>query len=192
MRKFAYLLWLPFLVGAVLGIGACQSATADDDESLNVDDFVDAVVTPNPVSAEPATDGKTYRVVRGNNQPDEILLFDWKTTFGLTVSINKNATDKDVDLNFPVEIVSTAVKVEQASGGIITPPTGGETEHYDSVLSGATGNKISAVGGSVSMNFEVWYDLPSLKKEAAITITLNLKDDGGKTFAKMIKVNVAP
>jgi hypothetical protein len=193
MRKFAYLMWLPFLFGTALSIGACQSATTTD-STLKVDDFVDSSVTPSPTNAVESTDGRTYRVVRGNNQPDEILLFDWKASYTVTVSLNKNATDKDVDLSFPVEITSTSVKVEQASGGIVTTPTGGDTEHYDSVMTSASGNKIAAVGGAVTMTFDVWYDLPSLRKEAVITTSVTFKDDSDspKTFTKTIKVNVNP
>lgn len=191
MRKLAHFLWLPLLVATALTVAGCQSAETDE-ETLDVDDFVDAVVTPSPTNASESTDGRTYRVVRGNNQPDDILLFDWKTSYTVTVSLNKNATDKDVDLAFPVEVTSTSVKVEQASGGIVTTPTGGDTEHYDSVMTGASGNKIAAVGGAITMTFDVWYDLPSLKREAVITTTINFKDDDGTTFAKTVKVNVNP
>jgi hypothetical protein len=191
MRKLAYFMWLPFLFVTALSIAGCQSASTSD-TTLNVDDFVDASAAPSPTNAVESTDGRTYRVVRGNNQPDEILLFDWKTSFAVTVSINKNATDKDVNLTFPVEITSTSVKVEQAAGGIVTTPTGGDTEHYDSVLASATGNKIAAVGGAITMTFDVWYDLPSLRKEAVITVTVSFKDDDGVTFSKQIKVNVNP
>ena len=191
MRKLAYFMWLPFLFVTALSIAGCQSASTSD-TTLNVDDFVDASAAPSPTNAAESTDGRTYRIVRGNNQPDEILKFDWKTTFSVTVSINKNATDKDVNLTFPVEVTSTAVKVEQAAGGIVTTPTGGDTEHYDSVLTSATGNKIAAVGGAITMTFDVWYDLPSLRKEAVITTTVSFKDDDGVTFSKQIKVNVNP
>jgi hypothetical protein len=191
MRKVATILWLPFLFAAALSLSACQSATSTE-ETLKVDDFVDATVTPNPATAAACTDGKTYRVVRGNNQPDDILLYDWCSTFAVTLTLNKNATDKDVNLSFPVEITSATVKVEQASGGIVSPPTGGDTEHYDSVLLSSTASEITAVGGATTMSFYVWYDLPSLRKEARITVTISFKDDDDVTFAKTVKVNVAP
>ena len=183
MRKVATILWLPFLFAAALSFSACQSATSTE-ETLKVDDFVDATVTPSPASASECTDGKTYRVVRGNNQPDDILLFDWCSTFAVTLTLNKNATDKDVNLSFPVEITSATVKVEQASGG--------DTEHYDSVLLSSTASSITAVGGASTLSFFVWYDLPSLRKEARITVTVNFKDDDDVTFAKTVRVNIAP
>jgi hypothetical protein len=42
------------------------------------------------------------------------------------------------------------------------------------------------------MTFEVWYDLPSLRKEALISVTLNLRDEGGTTFTEVVPVKVAP
>ena len=59
MRKFAYLMWLPFLVGAALTIGACQSATTEDEESLDVDDFIDSAVTPDPIIAAVISKGNS-------------------------------------------------------------------------------------------------------------------------------------
>ena len=36
-------------------------------------------------------------MVRGNDQPDEILEFDWHAGFSLTVRLNNNATSDDID-----------------------------------------------------------------------------------------------
>jgi hypothetical protein len=169
---------------------ACQSPT-DPNATLNVDDFVDVTATPNPAVAE-ESHGRTYRVVRGNSQPDEILEFDWKTNFTLAVTLNQNAVDNKVDLTFPVELTAATAKVQQASGGIVSPPTGGEVEHYDSVIVQASSNRFPAVGGSNTMTFDVWYDLPSLRREALITVSLAFRDDDGKTFTKNFELQVAP
>ena len=183
--------FLAILIAATwLSSVACQSPTSAS-SSLKVDDFVDASVSPNPASAS-ASSGKTYRVVRGNNQPDDILEYDWVTSFAITVSLNSNATSKDVNLSFPVSITAASGKVEQASGGIVTPPTGGEAEHYESIIQASSGSQIAAVGGGVTMNFLVYYDLPSLRKEALITETISFKDNNGTTFAKTVQVKVAP
>lgn len=169
---------------------ACQSTT-DPDEVLDVDDFVDVTVSPNPAQAGGA-DGRTYRVVRGNNQPDEILTFDWKTSFTLTVTLNQNATDGDLDLAFPVDITAATAKVQQASGGIVSPPTGSEVEHYESVLAQASSNRFAGANSSNTMTFDVWYDLPSLRREALITVSLAFRDDDGTTFTRNVEVRVAP
>lgn len=178
------------IVAAVLGLSACQSPT-DPDDVLDVDDILDLSVTPNPAVAGEATDGRTYRVVRGNNQPDEILPFDWFTSFVVTATLNSNANDKDADLEFPIDLTSVSVVVKQASGGIVTPPSGSETEHYFHVTE-ASANRFSGANTSVTIKLDVWYDLPSLRREALITVTMNFQDDDGKAFSKAYDVRVAP
>jgi hypothetical protein len=168
---------------------ACQSPT-DPDDTVDVDDFLEISAAPNPAIADVATDGKTYRVVRGNNQPDEILAYDWKTSFTLTLTLNSKADDDDV-LEFPVDLTTVSVVVKQASGGIVTPPSGGEVEYYQSVTQ-ASSNRFAAVNTSNTIAFEVWYDLPSLRKEALVTVNLAFKDNNGKTFTKAYDVRVAP
>lgn len=174
---------------AALGATGCQSPSAE--EALDVDDFVQAALSPDPASADAST-GRTYRVVRGNNQPDEILEFDWHTTVVLSVTLNNNATSDSVALSFPVSITAAALKVQQASGGIVSPPTGGEVEHYDSVTSQVSANQFGAVNQTITMVFDVWYDLPSLKKEALISVTINFSDDDGKAFTKTVQARVNP
>ena len=47
-------------------------------------------------------------------------------------AVTLNTPDKNVTVTFPVKISSATIKVQQASGGIITPPTGSDVEHYAS------------------------------------------------------------
>ena len=175
-------------VCALLG-SACQSPT-DPDDTLDIDDFLVISVTPSPAIATESTDGKTYRVVRGNNQPDDILTYDWKTTFTLSATLNDKADDKDA-LEFPVDITSVTLQVKQASGGIVTPPSGGETEYFTHVTQ-ASSNRYTAINQTVTIFFEVWYDLPSLRREALVQVTLGFKDDDGVAFTKTYDVRVAP
>jgi hypothetical protein len=179
----ALLLVLPLMI-------ACQTPT-DPDETLDVDDILDLAVAPNPAVAVESTDGRTYRVVRGNNQPDETLAFDWFTSFVVTATLNSQADDKDADLEFPIDLTSVTVSVKQASGGILSPPSGGDTEHYFHVTE-ASSNRYAAAGSSVSIKLDVWYDLPSLRKEALIAVTMNFQDSDGKAFSKSYDVRVAP
>jgi hypothetical protein len=174
----------------VLTVG-CQSPT-DPDDIVQFDDAVDVSVSPDPILADTATGGRTYRVVRGNNQPDDILPYDWHAVFSATLSLNNNATDDDVDVSFPVRITATTVVVKQASGGIVTAPTGGETEKYEFVISGSTGNSLAAVSTPISTTFEVWYDLPSLRREAVVTVSFSFVDEDNATFTKSVDFNVAP
>jgi hypothetical protein len=169
---------------------ACQSPT-DSDDTPDVDDFLEWTATPNPISAGESPDGRTYRIVRGNNQPDDIVPYDWKTSFSLTIRLNDLADDDDY-LEFPVDVTSATVAVQQASGGVITPPTGSETVHSDYVVTRTTSNRYPGVNSSNTLEFDVWYDLPSLRREAVITVTLSFKDNDGITFTKTIDINVAP
>jgi hypothetical protein len=189
MKRARHGVLLVVAVGCVSFAGACQSPT-DPDDTLDVDDFLEISVTPNPAIAQESTDGKTYRVVRGNNQPDDILTYDWRTAFSLAVTLNGKADDKDA-LEFPVDITSVTLQVKQASGGIVTPPTGGELEYYTYVTS-ASANRYGAVNQTITIAFDVWYDLPSLRREALVPVTLAFKDNDDQTFSKTYDVRVAP
>ncbi len=180
---------LPLFVLSASMMAGCQSPS--EDPSIDVDDFLETSASPSPTNADVST-GRTYRVVRGNNQPDEILEFDWHTGFGLSVKLNNNAANDELDLEFPVTLTSATLKVQQASGGIVSPPTGGEIEHYDSVTSQVSGNEFSAANQTLTMYFDVWYDLPSLRKEALITVALTFADEKGKSFSKNVLVRVNP
>ena len=177
-------------VAALIPLIACQSPT-DPDETLDVDDFVDATAAPNPAIATESR-GRSYRVVRGNNQPDDILEYDWMTSFSVVVTLNNNANDNDLDLQFPVRITSVSVRVQQAVGGIVTPPTGGDTEKFEAVPTQASGNQFGAVNQPITLSWDVWYDLPSLRREALLTVTIAMADDNGKSFSKIVELRVAP
>jgi hypothetical protein len=175
-------------VGAVLTTG-CQRPTAASD-TTSVDDFVDASA-PAAVTAGTSTDGRTYRVAR-NNESDLIVPYQFRTSFPVTLTLNGNAGSTTYDLSFPVTLNAVTVKVNQASGGIVTPPTTGDPERSDFVVTQASGNKFAGANTSVTMNIDVWYTMPSQQKEALITVTFNLTDAALKTFAKTATINVAP
>src|SRR5687768_18140653 len=65
------------VIGACV-VAGCQKPT-DPSDVIDFDEVVDVTVTPNPIQADTQTGGRTYRVVRGNNQPDDILPYDWHT-----------------------------------------------------------------------------------------------------------------
>jgi len=178
------------VVLSLAGAG-CQSPT-DPDDIVQFDDAVDVSVTPDPIVADTLTGGRTYRVVRGNNQPDDILPYDWHAVFSTTLSLNDNATNDDVDVSFPVRITATTVVVKQASGGIVTAPTSGDTEKFEFVISGSSGNSLTTVNTALSTTFDVWYDLPSLRREAVISVSFQFIDQDNATFTKTVDFNVAP
>ena len=175
-------------VGAVM-VSGCQRPTEASDPT-SVDDFVDASA-PGAVNANTSGDGRTYRVAR-NNEPDLIVPYQFKTSFAVTLTLNGNASDKKYDLTFPVTLTQVTVKVNQASGGIVTPPSSGDPERSDYVVTQASGNKFAGANTSVTMNIDVWYTMPSLQKESLITVTFNLSDTDGKAFAKTATINVTP
>lgn len=179
------------VVLATLPIAGCQNPT-DPSSVVRYDEVVDVAAAPDPIVADTSTGGRTYRIVRGNNQPDEILPYDWHAVFSSTVSFNDQANDDDIDLEFPVRITSTALTVKQASGGIVTPPTGTDTEKFEFITLNATGNQLAGTNSPVSLGFEIWYDLPSLRKEAVVTLTFSFVDNNGVTFQKAVDLKVAP
>jgi len=181
------------LATATLGMMGCQSPTSSS-SSFNVDNFVDSTVIPNPTAAVGSTDGRTYRVVRGNNQPDDVLPFQFITTYDIVLTFNANSTNNSNNVKFPVTITSATAKVEQAASGIVTTPSSGDVEHYDSAIVSSTTNAIAQVGAGVEMVFKVWYALPNGGREALITETISMKDssDTPQTFAKTVQVRVSP
>jgi hypothetical protein len=174
-----------------LATGGCQKPT-DPDDTVQYDEAIDIASTPDPIAADTATGGRSYRVVRGNNQPDDILPYDWHAVFSATVVFNGKANDNDLDIDFPVKLSAATLSVKQASAGIITPPTGGDKEYFDFVTLGASGNQVSAINTPTTLSFEIWYDLPSLRKEAVVTVTLTFIDNDGGSFQRAVDFRVAP
>jgi hypothetical protein len=186
MRRASWICVVLWLVSA-----GCQSPT-DPDDTVDYDEVLDATVSPEPIIADTATGGRTYRVVRGNNQPDDILPYDWHAIFSTTLTFNDKAEDKDVDIDFPVKISATTVAVKQASGGIITPPTGTDTEKSEFVILNTSSNQVGAINSPTTTTFEVWYDLPNLRKEAVVVVTFSFTDHDGTVFQKERQITVAP
>ncbi len=178
------------LLAAVVA-AACQNPT-DPTDSISYDDAVDITGNPDPITADTQTGGRTYRIVRGNNQPDEILPYDWHAVFSAALNLNGNATDEDLDIDFPVRVVATTLTIRQASGGIITPPSGSETEKYEFVTLSASGNQFASTDAPITLAFEVWYDLPSLRKEAVVQVAASFVDNDGTAFQKTVDLRVAP
>jgi hypothetical protein len=180
------------LTGVIaLSAAGCQNPN-DPGTTVNYSEALDIAVDPDPIAADGATGGKLYRVVRGNNQPDEMLPYDWHAVFSSALVLNANATDENLDLDFPVRITGATLAVKQATGGIITPPSGSETEKFEYVPLTASGNQFSAINNPITLTFELWYDLPSLRKECVVTLTYAFVDDDGTSFQRIVDFKVAP
>jgi hypothetical protein len=176
---------LPLLFA--LAVAACQSPT-DPDEAP---DLIEVTIAPDPAPAAGPT-GKTYKVEGDDNEADQILEYPWKATFTLSVHLTEAANDGDVGMELPLEISAATVKVQQASGGIVTPPTGSESERYEFVIAQASSNRFVSANSTLDMTFDVWYALPNGRREALVTVTLGFKDSGSYQFSEVVPVKVAP
>ena len=174
------------IVLAAWCVSACQSPT-----STSAPDFIVATTTPDPAQASGPGTGKFYKILGDATHPDQILEYDWLTQFNMSVTLTSDATSSNVGVKFPVNLTSLTVKVQQASGGIVTPPTGSDVEHYE-FLTSASSNSFAGAGSNVNIGFTVWYHLPSLRKESLITVSMTFTDANNATFSKSVSVKVAP
>jgi hypothetical protein len=155
-------------------IGACQSPTT----ATAIDVTLSAAPDPAPAVQ---SSGVTYTVTNADSTVSTYD-YDWKTTFTVTV---KEEGGKAVD------ITAVDLRIQQASGGIVITPSGGDKEYYR-FNSSASGNHVNAKG-TATIGFDVWYDLPNKGREALVTVSLSFKDpDAGSTGSDSVQVKVAP
>ena len=175
MRRALKIL-LPVLASATLG--ACNSPT-ESDPSFDVS----FTVNHDPATASGPT-GVTYKVT---NPDDTVSYYEYDYRTNFTVTIKEEA-------GLALTITSINVTVQQATGGIVIPPSGGDQVYFKFNSSAAT-NHINA-RGSADVGFDVWYDLPSGGKEALVTVAFNFehtdKDDNKYTYSDTASVKVAP
>lgn len=172
---------------AAIALCGCQSPT-DPDAAI---DIIEVTVSPDPAAADGPT-GKTYKIEGDDNEPDQFLEYPWKTTFTLSARLTEDADDSNVGLELPLDITAATVKVQQASGGIVTPPTGGDVEKYEFVIAQASSNRFTSVNGTIDMTFDVWYVLPNARREALVTVTLGFADTGNVSFTEVVPIKIAP
>jgi hypothetical protein len=89
-------------------------------------------------------------------------------------------------------VVATTLTIKQATGGIVTPPSGSDSEKFEFVTLSASGNQFSGINTPITLTFEAWYDLPSLRKEAVVQVAASFVDNDGATFQKTVDIKVAP
>jgi hypothetical protein len=175
MRRAAFII-LP--LAATFGLSGCSSPTSSDpdfDVTLTAD--------PDPANANGPT-GVQYKVT---NPDDSVSYYeyDWRTYF--MVRIQENA-------GMALDITQLNATVQQATGGIVIPPSGGDSVYYK-FTSNAAVNHINGKG-TADVGFDVFYDLPNLRREALVTVSLTFKytdsDDNEYTYSKTLDVKVAP
>jgi len=171
MRRTALTL-LSLVVAA--GLAACSSPTS---ESPTLD--VTLTANPDPSAASGPT-GVQYRVTNADSSVS-FYEYDYRTSF--TVTIKENA-------GTALDITAIDLKVQQATGGIVITPSGGDQIYYKFNSSAVT-NRINPKG-SADVGFDAWYDLPNGGREALITIGFSFKDDDDNTYSDTLQVKVAP
>jgi hypothetical protein len=170
------------VLSTATGILGCKSPTDATTTSATVTLSAD----PSPASATPAS-GVFYILQGDANNPDQRLEYPFLSSF----TVNMTETGGEA-----LDIISISVKVQQATGGIITPPTNGEVEHFQFV-STASGKTVPAKG-QADVGFQVWYALPNLRRECVATVSMNFVDRKGTPddtsddvgFAKTLDVQI--
>jgi len=138
--------------------------------------------TPDPAVAT-ASSGVQYRVT---NADSTVSVYDYDHRVHFDVNIKENA-------GLALDIASINLTVQQAAGGIVVTPSGGDQVYFKFSSSAAT-NHINA-NGAADVGFDVWYDLPNQGKEALITVGFTFEyenDDNTYTYSDTAKVKVAP
>jgi hypothetical protein len=152
---------------------ACSSPTSST--------TLDITYTPSPDPAVAAVShGVTYTITNADDTTSKVE-YAWVTSF--TVEIKEEA-------GLALDITSVNLGVQQAAGGIVITPSGGDTVHYK-FTSTASGNHLPAKGTS-SMGFTVWYSNPNDQKEALVTVSLGYQDSDDNTYTNSFSVKVAP
>jgi hypothetical protein len=162
---------LPLLAAAWLG--ACSSPTSSTSLEVTL------TANPDPAIATGPT-GVTYKVT---NADDTVSYYEYDYRTSFTVTIQETG-------GMALDITALNLTVQQATGGIVITPSGGDQVYYKFSSSAAT-NHINAKG-SASVGFDAWYDLPSGGKEALCTVAFSFTDDDDNTYSDTLQVKVAP
>jgi hypothetical protein len=166
---------LPVLAAAWGGCSAPTSSSPEFDVTFTY--------SPDPAVATPST-GVQYKVT---NADESVSYYDYDYRVHFEVNIKENA-------GLSLDITSINLTVQQAAGGIVITPSGGD-QVYFKFSSSAVANHINA-NGSADVGFDVWYDLPNQGKEALVTVAFTFdyedEDDNTYTYSDTVKVKVAP
>jgi len=164
---------LPSLFVFLAGLTACGTPTSSTTLSVNL------TTTPNPASAVPSQ-GVTYTVTNPDNT---VSTYDYSFKTSFTVNMQETGGNA-------LTITSVNLVVQQASGGIVITPSGGDREYFR--FNSAAGGNTLAAHGNAAMSFDVWYSLPSKGQEALITVTLTFSDANNNTYTQTVQEKVAP
>jgi hypothetical protein len=170
--KRAVLTLLPLLAAAWLG--GCSSPTSST-STLSVT----LTNTPDPASASGPT-GVQYKVTNADSTVS-YYEYQYRTVFNVTIQETGGLA---------LDITALNCTVQQAAGGIVITPSGGDQIYFKFNSTAAT-NHINAKG-TATVGFDVYYTLPSGGKEALITVAFTFQDSDKNTYSQTLGVKVAP
>lgn len=128
-----------------------------------------AEVTLSASAANAQSSSGRFYIVQGDvNNPDQTLQYPFQSSFNVTLAESGGTT---------VDITSINLKIQQATNGIITPPTNGQVEYYEFVSS-ASASQLSG-NGQATVGFQAWYALPNKGRECVATVTVTFADRKG-------------
>jgi hypothetical protein len=163
---------------ALLWLGGCSSPTSSTDYF-----DVSYSVTPEPAATSVST-GVQYKIT---NADDTVSYYDYSYRTHFVVTIKENA-------GYPLDITAINLTFQQATGGIVITPSGGDQVYFKFSSQAAT-NHINAKG-SAEIAFDVWYKLPNQGSEGLATtsfaFTYTDKDDAEHSYSSTHNVKVGP
>jgi len=142
-------------------LAGCSSPTDATSTAAEV------TLSASPANAQPSS-GRFYIVQGDVNNPDQTLQYPFQTSFSVSLAESGGTT---------VDIISINLKIQQATNGIITPPTNGQVEYYE-FLSSASASQLPG-NGQGTVGFQAWFALPNKGRECVATVTLSFVDRKG-------------
>ena len=98
------------------------------------------------------------------------------------------------EAGYPLDITAINLTFQQATGGIVITPSGGDQIYFKFSSQAAT-NHINAKG-TADVAFDVWYKLPNQGSEGLATVSLAFKytdkDNNDFTYSSTHDVKVGP
>jgi len=161
-------------LAAVACLPACNAPT-----SATPTLQVTLTATPDPAIASGPT-GVQYKVTNADGT-SSFYEYDYATSFIVTIQETGGMA---------LDITQLNLTVQQATGGIVIPPSGGDQVYYKFNSTAAT-NHINAKG-TATVEFDVWYHLPSGGKEALATVAFTFQDSSKNTYSDTFGEKVAP
>jgi hypothetical protein len=162
---------------ALLCLGCSSPTTSTDYFDVSYS------VTPEPAPTSVST-GVQYKIT---NADDSVSYYDYAYRTHFVVTIKENA-------GFALDITAINLAIQQATGGIVITPSGGDQVYYK-FSSQAVTNHINAKG-TADVGFDVWYKLPNQGSEGLATVSFSFKytdkDSNEYSYASTHDVKVGP